>query len=416
MFAYIQDMEEKKRFSNIESSSLMSQQKWVGDIWVGLPGQKPSPKPDLLFISQGTSTSNRKSFSNEKPSFQYPHGDTNIIYASSMASMKSSDRNLQEKLMNLSPIKVLGDITLLNGLGLLAGDELSVKYANSCSVMYEADIDIRNGRFSIDVEDPSFGFLLAQLRNKDGLLRGSGQVSLREFLQGKLLENSNFADTIEMDLKVVPFDHSSTVQIFNAGGDYREPLTDVSIEAENIGKFVKSDNNSSFSIPEILAGSSFITRIHREGLWKTLFLSTNDMSYDWEIPSNTLLTLLQRYVPNLSLDLGIIWGRVLKDNKPLDGVFVELADSVSEPYYLTADNQFIKGSGTTTTGYFAYVNVPPGIQLLRGRSEEVLIPTKILWTDRGHVSSVKLEETLRKEAEACVFDSQNGRLAICSCE
>ena len=161
----------------------------------------------------------------------------------------------------------------------------------------------------------------------------------------------------------------------------------------------------------MLTGSSFIARIHTGELFKGLFLSTNDnMAYNWEIPDNTLLTSLQRHVSNLNLDLGMIWGRVLKDGKPLEGVSLELAESQSRPYYLTEENQFIEGGATTSTGYFAYVNIPPGIQLLRGYSEGFAVPARVLWTDRGYISSVKLEETFKKEAEACVFDSQTGDL------
>ena len=423
--AYEKEIEEERNKVSVGVSSLseqntslasvgssMPQQKWVGDVWVGLPNQKPSPKPKPLIISQKTNDIPGKSFSSfdkdihsQESLIEY----TSMISAGSMSSSNSTDNDLQERLMNLSSVKILGDITLLNGLGLLEGDELNVAYVDSCSIMREADIDLRNGRFSIDIEDPSSGFLRAQLRGENGLLRGVSQVSLRKFFRDRFLEDFNFTirDDLEIDLQIMPFNHSSTMRVFNVGDD-REPLKEVLIEIEDINK--TTDNQGLFSIPEMLVGSSFIAKIHTGNLFKTLFLSTNDMTYDWETPSNSLIRLLQRDVSNLNLDLGIIWGRVLKDGKPFEGVTVDLAESHIRPYYLTEDNQFIARDTTTATGYFAYVNVTPGIQLLKGHSKEFTVPSRVLWTDRGYVSSVKLEETLRKEAEGCVFDSQTGDL------
>ena len=425
-FTYMKEVQEKRNKLSLNKSSLnedtlladvessMPQQKWVGNVWVGLPSQKPSPKPKPLLISHNASITNNVT----KKIVSHIDGETSSrkigyidrLSTSSMLSAESPDKDLQDKLMNLSPVKISGDVTLLSGLGLLEGDELSVEYVNSCSFVHEADVDLTNGRFSIDIEDPSSGFLRAQLRNQNGLLRGTSQISLRRFVRDKFLEDFSFVltDTLEIDLPIEPFDnHLSTVKIFNVG-DNKEPLREVSVEIKDIGKVVESDHQGLFSIPEMLTGSSFIAKVHTEGLLKTLFLSTNDMTYDWEVPNNTLLTSLQRYVPNLDLGLGIIWGRVLRDGKPIEGVSLELAENTGSPYYLTEDNQFIEGGATTSTGYFVYVNVPPGIQLLRGYSEEFTIPAKALWTERGYVSSVKLEETLRKEAEACVFDSQTG--------
>ena len=434
-FAYMQEIEEKRNKMSFEKLSLnedtsvadigssIYQQKWVGDVWVGLPGQKPSPKPKPLIISYNANTNNvntnnvvknvisNSNIDREISSRQAFIGYTDMISASGMSSASSLDKSLQEKLMDVSPVKILGDVTLLSGLGFLDGDALSVEYVDSCSFVSEADIDLTNGRFSIDIEDPSSGVLRAQLRSRDGLLRGSGQISLKRFLRDKFLEDFSFAlrDTLEIDLPVTPLDHSSAMKIFNVG-DNREPLREASVDIEDIGKRVMSDHQGLFFIPEMLAGSSFIARIHTGELFKTLFLSTNDMAYNWDVPDNTLLTSLQRQVPNLNLDLGMIWGRVLKDGKPLEGVSLELAENQNRPYYLTEDNQFIEGGTTTSTGYFAYVNVPPGTQLLRGYSEEFAVPARVLWTDRGYISSLTLEETLRKEAEACVFDSQTGDL------
>ena len=434
-FAYMQEIEEKRNKMSFEKLSLnedasvadlgnsISQQKWVGDVWVGLPGQKPSPKPKPLIISYNANTNNvntnnvvknvisNSNIDREISSRQALISYTDMISASGMSSASSLDKSLQEKLMDISPVKILGDVTLLSGLGFLDGDALSVEYVDSCSFVSEADIDLTNGRFSIDIEDPSSGVLRAQLRSRDGLLRGSGQISLKRFLRDKFLEDFSFVlrDTLEINLPVTPLDHSSAMKIFNVG-DNREPLREASVEIEDIGKRVMSDHHGLFSIPEMLIGSSFIARIHTGELFKTLFLSTNDMAYNWDVPDNTLLTSLQRQVPNLNLDLGMIWGRVLKDGKPLEGVSLELAENQNRPYYLTEDNQFIEGGTTTSTGYFAYVNIPPGIQLLRGYSEEFAVPARVLWTDRGYISSLTLEETLRKEAEACVFDSQTGDL------
>ena len=394
----------------------MPEQKWVGNVWVGLPGQKPSPKPNPLIISYNTRDNSERESSNFDnkniiPSEKHPIEYVDMISASSMSSVDSTDKNLQGKLENLSLLRVLGDITLFDGLGLLEGDNLNVAYVDSCSFIHEADVDLQNGRFSIDIEDPSYGFLRAQLRDKDGLLRGTTRISLRQFFRDKLLEDSNFAfrDTLEIDLQIAPFNPSSAVQVFNIGND-RKPLKETLIEIEDIGRTVRSGNQGLFSIPEMLIGSSFIAKIHADNLFGALFLSTNDMTQNWEIPDNTLITALQRHVPNLDLDLGVIWGRVLKDGTPVEGVSLELAERQSRLYYLTEDHRFITGDTTTSTGYFVYVDVPPGIQLLKGHSESFSIPPRVLWTDRGYISSVKLEETLKKEAEGCIFDSETGDL------
>ena len=391
-------------------------QKWVGDIWVGLPDQKPSPKPNPVIISPYTHNNaiDKPDFSREtliprEARFQ----PVNMIASSGMTTsvVDIANKNLQEKLITLPPIKAIGNITLLNGLGLGEGDQLDITYVNSCSVEYDAEVDLKNGRFNIDIGNPSFGFLRAQLRDQNGLLRGSGEISLRDFFQVKLLEDPHFSsDSIEMDLQVVPSEHSSTVQVLNMAN--KEPLRDFLIEIGNMGRFTSSHQNGLFSIPEMLAGSSFIARVHTESLWKTLFLSTNDISYDREIPTETFLTSLQGHLSHLNLDLSVILGRVLRNGRPLERASVELAESYNNPYYLTTDNQFIEGGQTTSTGYFAYVNVPPGLQILKVKdhNERTIIPSRILWADRGYISSVQLEETSKREAQGCIFDSQTGSL------
>ena len=423
---YMEGVEEEKKnkaFSTVMSSlneqdisvdigSSMPQQKWVNGIWVSRSDQKPSANLGSLVISQEAKNTLEKPTYRTTKSKEFLFEYTDSISANSMISMDPLDKidedDRLEKLMNLPPMRVLGDITLLNGLGLLEGDKLSVAYVNSCSIKHEADVDLRNGRFSIDIEDPSFGFLTAQLRGKDGLLRGSGRISLRRFFEENFMTESNFVNTAEIDLQVVPFDHSSTLQFFNAGVN-REALKDSSVEIKDIGRVVTSSKNGLVSFPEILADSSFITRVDKGGLWKTLFLSTNDVVYEGEIPNEDIIASLQRDISNLNLNLGVIWGRVLKDGNPIEGVSLELAESQLRPYYLT-ENQFIEGDTTTSTGYFAYVNVPPGIQLLKGYSERFAVLSRFLWTDSGYVSSVKLEETSGKEAEGCIFDSQTGNL------
>ena len=431
-FAYMKEREieeeKNKEYADIISSlneqgiSLagigpMPSQKWVGDIWVSSTDQKPSPKANPIIISShaNNNTADKFNVSRETLSPREVHFEpANIIGTSSMTSsaLDTSNRDLQEKLITLPPTKVLGNITLLNGLGLLEGDQLNIAYANSCSVEYDADVDLKNGRFNIDIGNPSFGVLKAQLRGENGLLRGSGEIALRDFFQARLLEDPHFSsDTVEMDLQVTPFDHSPIMQIFDIAN--KESLRDALVEIEGVGELTSSSpQNGLFSIPEMLAGSSFITKVHTKGLWKTLFLSTNDVSHSREIPTTTLLTSLQRHVPNLDLDLSVIWGRVLRNGKPLEGVSLELAESYSKPYYLTVDHQFVEGGQTTSTGYFAYANVPPGLQILKVKdhNEKTIISPRVLWTDRGYVSSVQLEDALKREVQGCIFDSQTGSL------
>ena len=326
-FAYIQEMEEESNKTSpdineqdssiVDARNSMPEQKWVGNIWVGLPNQQPSSKP--LIISQNTNTTSGKAisdFNKEVPSREFLIEDTRMISASGMVD-STDGNNLQERLMNLSPIRIIGDVTLLSGLGLVDGNKLNVEYVNSCSFVREADIDLRKGRFSIDVEEPSSGILRAQLRDENGLLRGSGQVSLRKFFKDRFLEDSRvvFSDTAEVNLQVMPFNHSSSMKVFEVG-DRRKPLKEAFVEIEGIGNTTKSDNQGLVSIPEMLIGSSFIARVHTEDLFKTLFLSTNDMTYDWETPEKTLVTSLQKHVSNLNLDLGYYLGESTKGWKP----------------------------------------------------------------------------------------------------
>lgn len=393
----------------VGGTAIFPKQKWVGDIWVGLPHQKPSPKPQL--IASNASSNNNINSNND---ISNRASQESSMMAATMSLNSLLDRDIKDR-----PIKVVGDITLLEGLGLLKNDNLSVKYVESCSVEKMADIDLSQGRFNIDVEDPFFGFLIAQLRDENGLLRGSSRVLLRDAFREKFLENPDFEinDSVQIDMRITPPDNPAA-QIFNVGPNRRDALSRALIEVEEIGQVARSDENGLFFIPELLADSNFMTRLSTQresarSLWKTLFWSTHNRSYEREAlrvetPNDALLTALQNHVPDLSLDLSIIWGRVLKNGQPLQGVSLELADQIHKPYYLTPEGQFVKGGVTTSTGYFVYVNIPPGIQVLEGRGEDFFIPAKVLWTEAGYISSVVLEETSKKEAKGCIFDSQTG--------
>ena len=387
----------KEENQSVNGTALFPQQKWVSrNVWVGLPHQEPSTNPWLIASSKGSSNNKRDS----------NNAAVNEQQETTHAAMMSLHQSK-------SSIKVVGKITLSKGLALLESDDLSIIYIAGCSVEKMADIDLNQGRFSVDIEGPDFGFLLAQLRGKDGLLRGSSQILLRDVFIKKFSENPNFAirDSVQIDLQITPLDRP-TMQVFRVDEGHRDILSKA-LEVKGIGK-VKSDKDGLFYIPELLAGSSFIAKALTQGvstqnLWKALFWSANDKNYEWEIPNNTLLKNLQNHLSDLSPDLSVIWGKVLKNGQPIQGISLELAlaDQIGKPYYLTPEGQFIKGGTTTSTGYFVYANVPPGIQTLRASGEDFSIPAQVLWTDRGHISSVVLEDT-KKEVKACIFDSQTG--------
>ena len=71
-----------------------------------------------------------------------------------------------------SPVNIEGYLTLSEGLGFMGRNDLRVMYMQCGMVVKEADIDWQQGRFAIEIDDPSSGLLLAHLRDERGFLVG----------------------------------------------------------------------------------------------------------------------------------------------------------------------------------------------------------------------------------------------------
>ena len=227
---------------------------------------------------------------------------------------------------------------------------------------------------------------------------GSSEVSLKDL---------RFKEPV-VHLQVEPLKTPSMQVLMVKDPATFSPEALASLEITDIDKQLKSDRKGVFVLPELLDGSSFLTRIRRQGSWNSLFWASNRIDQAWQTPHDKLLSLLKDHVTDLNLDLGIIWGRVLQDDKPLAGVALELADR-GHVYYLTEQGEFIREGVTTQTGFFVYVNLPSGIHLLRGMTRDHFLPPRVLWVESGHITNVRMETSV-KQAEGCVFDSQTGEL------
>ena len=161
-----------------------------------------------------------------------------------------------------------------------------------------------------------------------------------------------------------------------------------------------------------LPGSSFIMRAENQNHWGSLAIAVSGRKNKMRIyPESMVRALLrsQEIDPKKS-ESSVIWGRVLRDGKPLKGASVELAGGLAKPIYFNAYIPDPQLKGTKTEGLFAFVGLPSGLQAVRVSVDGRFLSTHLIVGEEGHVSSLDIEVGDHRSAGIVSYDGQTGKL------
>lgn len=292
--------------------------------------------------------------------------------------------------------KILGHIEMSDGLAYLGPNtSLKISRVDNGRPRESGRVWVNQGQFEINVNGNS-GFLVAELIEKSGNVMGRGQVSLAELnWQGSAIED------VKIELRPVSTVASVRPSSGYSYGKNLMPVAAAKVEIEGYMDPVGLNAEQVVEVSSLEPGSSFIARATAPDHWPSLVVAQSTTIQDVRVLSNALVrALIQLNLPDHEFkeaqELGIVWGRVVHEGKPVTGARVEMAGSTYVPVYL--NESYLPDTKRTTTssnGLFAFLRVRSGVQALRVHFEGRTYPAQILLAESGHVSFADLD--LRNE-------------------
>jgi len=293
-----------------------------------------------------------------------------------------------------------GFVRLKGGLALTGESERLTIYHEAPGLPRRwARVWLSEGRFEIPVTS-SNGYVVGELRDAstNGLI-GKGAAAI----------NGNARVTLELS----PVASGARAHVVSAYSYGREELkvegVRVSIPSERA--HLKADGDGvSFYDDSFESGSTYVMSAAAENHWGTLAVGVAAEETRMRLFPDRMMDALLNLTVGENRDLasrsGVIWGRVTKDGRPVSGAKVEIAgDQRLLPVYFNALHLPDRNAeATTENGLFAFVWVTPGIQSVRVRVDELILPAQIIPAESGQVSYMEIEVGEVTSSELEIYD------------
>lgn len=242
-------------------------------------------------------------------------------------------------------------------------------------------VNIQQARFSIQVNERK-GVVVAELSDHFGRVFGRGQASL---------ENQNLALYVRpVDSTTVaayvpsfvgPSQASAVAATYKPFGSslmetYSEKSLDVSHYSEDSRLFIEATTRDHY--PTVAIG--FLSALKQIPL------------YTYKVIKAFRSIVKSFYKPIDIQKLALIWGKVTKDGQPVSGANVEMAGVEGRVVYFN-EIGIPRGELATTSssGQFAIVNVPEGVQSVRVTHEGRTYPAQVFPSFSGKLTHLNLE-------------------------
>lgn len=302
------------------------------------------------------------------------------------------------------PHLVKGQLQIRNGLAFMGPETYFTLRRYNEGVAYETGrVLVSQARFEIYVHEPR-GTLVAELRGHDGLILGRGLLDLEEAVQNGSLN--------DLKIELSPVTAGASVRV--ASG-YSEGRSQIKVK----NALVAFDQNG---WPEPLNdegqrvdsarthASTFMVRAQADKHWPTLAMGVEGEVKEVKLyPESMLKSLLDLTTKgpsrNSAEQSGVVWGKILKDGKPVRGVAVELAGSYTPVYFnqiYLPDNHL---TATDDNGMFAFLLVRPGVQAVRVRYNGKVYPAEVFPTEEHHLSYVEINLEGNQSVNVAVEDA-----------
>jgi hypothetical protein len=285
-----------------------------------------------------------------------------------------------------NPHLLRGQLQVKNGLAFMGSETYFTLRRYDEGLLYEnGRVWVSEARFEIYVREPR-GQLVAELHGHDGVILGRGRLDLDEL--------ATPWDQLKIELSPVTSGASVRVASGYSEGRSRVTVKNAVVAFEN--GIPQPLNEEGLRVdPDRTHASTFMVRAQADKHWPTLAMGVEGQVKEVRLyPESMMKSLLDLSLKNdkrgVAEQSGVVWGRILKDGKPVTGVQVELAGQYSPVYFNQIYIPDNKLTATDTNGMFAFLLVRPGVQAIRVRYKDKVYPAQVFPTEEHHLSYVEL--------------------------
>lgn len=312
---------------------------------------------------------------------------------------------------NKRPLLLAGQIEMSGGLAYTGNDaELKVFRMNRNRIVETepGKVWVNEGRFEIHVRE-AVGQLVAELRNREGELQGLGEINLSAL---EIPTNGGKVSNIHVKLRPASSGVRTTVVSAYSFGSHRMPMADAKVFVKGIERELRSNEDGEFLEPDVDRKSIFVVRAEANKNWDTLMMSTADLPSEMPVFPNAMIKALMQLTMGagyeLAMSKSVVWGRVVDERgQPIRGAKVEIADQEKDRA-IYFDNMYLPNrhfTGTTENGYFAFIDINPGVQTLRTFVRGQMIPAQVFPTEPGKVTYVELQKGSTRFATVHAYEA-----------
>lgn len=310
------------------------------------------------------------------------------------------------------PILLAGQIEMAGGLAYTGDDaELKVFRIDRDRPLETGRVWVNEGRFEIHVRE-AVGQLVAELRSREGELQGFGEIDLTSMETPR----SNTAKINGIHVKMLPASSGARTTVVSAYsfGARRLPVAESKVFVRGLERELKSNDDAEFLEPDIDRRSTFVVRAESKNYWDTLMMSTADQPSELPLFPQPMIKALMQLSMGAGYELGmekaVVWGRVVDEKgRAIKGAKVEIADQ-EKGHAIYFNSMFLPDrhiQSTTENGYFAFIDLNPGVQTLRTLVRGQMIPAQVIPVEAGKVSFVELQGGSPRYASIHVYDAFN---------
>lgn len=312
-----------------------------------------------------------------------------------------------QKLASVKPQLIQGEVQLTGGLAFTGSDSLIRVYQRDQESNQESEVTAvwpEKGKFEILVPEQK-GQLVAELRDVHGKLLGADEIDL-----------SNPQSGTGYHFKLSPRAQGIEVETFEGHNYIGAPKRIVNSRVLNpaLSLEFEQDSEHRFTETRFSKNSQVLVGGYSEGYFPSLSIVRHGQTKPLDLYSEKVIYGLAQIVrPGPQLEgKAIIWGRVIKDGKPVAGAKVYLNSARDTlPIYFSS---YLPDQNLVTTGPegdFVFMDLNPGLHSVSVFHPQHKFPTEYVATESGMVSPIQLESTSLKKVTARIYSAVESALS-----
>ena len=309
---------------------------------------------------------------------------------------------------------VMGTLGLDNESPLGPDRHLEVNWFEDGIAKQAGQVDIKKGTYAITVPSRS-GTVIAQMFDHSGASIASARYSISSHDSPENLQKLSLH--VHPDSRVArsfqEFGTPAQSKVARVSRFQKNPSPNVLISATS--QETMADEDGILKVDGMAEGSWTFLRTEKKGYYPGVYLANaGDMESLQLFPAKMMKALVQivrdRRVPGFAGETGaIIWGKVSARASGVEGTTVSIEDLPdAQPIYfydeLLLPNENAKA--TSKSGYFAFIDVPPGFYSVRVNRGEQLLGTNNVQVEEQSVSPIEIAtDLLPEKVSVKVYDA-----------